>query len=178
MQPQFPLAPVSSGSSSSAPWALTLPLLALEEYNYLHSSNSKWVLCRVHRGVCWLSPALKSSFHMPPAFQSKPVRRDSACSLVTAAFCPDPKALRAEVRDAEAAFKILQVLMEQGLLSTVWGAACVPSGGPLDLPHRQSGSGGSGNAHVSTSPFPCNPPQRVSVPHNWVSLILHFQSDT
>lgn len=128
--------------------------------------------------MCWLSPALKSSLHIPPAFWSKPARRDSAYSLVAAAFCPDPKALRAEVRDAEAAFKILQVLMEQGLLSTVWGAACVPSGGPLDPPHLQSGSGGSGNAHVSTSPFPCNPPQRVSVPHNWVSLILRFQSDT
>lgn len=49
---------------------------------------------------------------------------------------------------------------------------------PLGSLPLQSIWGDSGNVHESTFPCPCNPPQRVSVPHSCVSLILHFQPGT
>lgn len=151
-------APISSGSSSSAPKALTLLLLALEEYNYLHSNNPKCMFCRAHRWVCshlLFGASLGEGMVHPP--------------LVTAAFCPDPKALRADVRWCWGSFQNP---------AGVYGAPCVPSGFPLGHPYLQSSSGDSGNVHGSTSPFPCNPSLRTSVPHSCVWLILHFQSDT
>lgn len=105
-------------------------------------------------------------------------RGGSAPSLVTAAFCLDQRLWGLVWDDAETAFKILQVFVEQGLLIMVWEALCVPSGGSLGHSHLQSIWAESGNVHVSTSPCPCNRPQRVSVPHNCVSLILHFQPNT
>lgn len=96
-------------------------------------------------------------------FRARTGRKGSASSLVTAAFCLDPKALGGDVRWHWAS-KILQVSL--GLLSRAWGAPCVPEFGSVPPAEHLRWQWECAHEHLSLSL------QMISVPHNSVTSSL------
>lgn len=101
-------------------------------------------------------------------FRARTGRKGSASSLVTAAFCLDPKALGGDVRWHWAS-KILQVSL--GLLSTAWGAPCVPEFGSVPPAEHLRWQWECAHEQLSLS---------LQSPTNYFSAsqLCHFQSDT